>query len=102
MKITHFKKFKSALKKAVETHLANGGKLATHLFQEKDGFSCPIGCLIGKKDPYITYGESISNILGIQISQEEMWEFVNGFDSGTMHGSNLYKLGIEFRSYLNK
>ena len=98
MKITHFKKFKSALKKAVEAHLANGGKLATHLFREKDGTSCPIGCLINDdRNKHLTYEESISQLLGIEISQEEMWEFIDGFDDGTIHESDLYFLGRDFR-----
>lgn len=101
----HFEKFKTATYAAVEQHLAAGKKLERKVFISKVGdCACPIGCLVA---PIYCKGELypdvVSKLLNIPFSEEDMWHFIDGFDDGTEHASELYNLGVEFcRLYLGE
>lgn len=100
--------FEQKITAAIEAHLASGGKLTYGSFAKyiDDPQTnavesiCPISCLVGLH-PGTAFDAAIGNEIGFPFSNEEMFQFIHGFDrlTGT-HDLNtpLYQLGKKLRA----
>lgn len=91
--------FEQQITAAIDAHLAKGGKLIYGAFGIKES-CCPITCLTGTYSPFTINGFHIAlaKKLNFDFPQEDMWEFVHGFDNNYCREKNqLYKLGQKLR-----
>jgi hypothetical protein len=99
----HLKKFRSALIRAVNKHIKNGGELIIGSFGYNNTRMCPIGCLTGTPTFNFTYEMLLSKKMGFKVSNKDMWSFIGGFDNlwpgATVQPSNddMFALGQEMR-----
>jgi hypothetical protein len=99
--------FKDRIVQAVDAHIANGGILLSGCFGFRKTAMCPVSCVIGSPDLQGALSHKlVSNVLGFDVSDEEVWSFIDGFDGNphTVVGvPELYQFGLELRQkYLNK
>jgi hypothetical protein len=102
MKATDYTKFKQALIKAIDKHLAKGGQLVAGDFGRGKRL-CPISCLSG--DQFHSKGKEIDQAIAqktdTSFTDTDMWEFVLGFDTAghmKLSTSKMYKLGAKIRA----
>jgi hypothetical protein len=94
--------FEEQITAAIDAHLARGGKLMVGGFYGADPNTlCPISCMTGAC-PKRGYDEALSRELSFDISYNEMFEFINGFDTPTSfqsptQDSPLFRLGRKLR-----
>jgi hypothetical protein len=73
--------FEQQVSAAVETHLANGGKLCRGRFFTPDGSCmCPIACITDMTPGY-GYERKLSDKLFFTVDHGQMFSFIHGFDN---------------------
>jgi hypothetical protein len=83
--------FKQTLIQAVDQHLASGGTLSIGTFGSSQCL-CPISCLIGEEGRSSKDKSSralvnfISNKMSFSVSEKEIWDFIDGFDTDFAYG----------------
>ncbi len=94
--------FKQALIEASDKYIADGGKIIRGRFVSDSG-RCPMGCLLPEiKLPMF---QVLTNKFGFEITDQEVWDFVYGFDGSralTDEESPTYLLGRELRAKYGK
>jgi hypothetical protein len=93
--------FKAALVSSIEAHLQNGGVMSESRFVYNNE-RCPIACLAHeekKTGNHNLYYQAVSAKLGFEVSMDEMYCFMDGFDAIKNHniGTELYEFGQELR-----
>lgn len=94
--------FKQAVIAAVDKHLADGGTLSIGTFGSGE-CRCPISCLMGIDEPEDNSSralvEHLSKKMGFDLSDEEVWSFIDGFDGNSWrHDNTMKSLGRELRN----
>jgi hypothetical protein len=106
MRAEHFKKFERKITAAIKTHLANGGELRAGSFG-RGTCLCPITCLVGCPGDWngftntTTWWYMVSKTCGVPFSQNDMWQFIYGFDSDIekpQSRAKLHLLGRKLRA----
>jgi len=94
-------KFETLIIEAVEKHLASGGELVTGQFTSgvDNTCKCPISCIIDPNNEK-SYSEQLSDKIGFEITDHDMWAFIYGFDytgNNPDPKSRLFCFGHEMR-----
>jgi hypothetical protein len=101
MKAEHFKKFERKITAAIKAHVANGGELKSGSFGF-DNCLCPLSCLTGAIVPNnVTYWDRVSEICKVPFTENDMWQFIDGFDNNSVKPyarTRLYLLGRSLRA----
>jgi hypothetical protein len=93
------------LDRNIQEFLDEGGQLVSRTFGNCENKCCAITATVRKVPNRLGgYEETLSDILGIKIRSEDMWQIVNGFDGLTSaRQTELYQIGQNLRNkYLVK
>lgn len=93
------KRLRTLLVKSVNAHLKKGGKLVSGGFQSENGY-CPIGCATLDTNDGSGFESRLSKKLGFRFTENDMWDFIHGFDNtgSRLEGDDpLYTLGVSLR-----
>ncbi len=94
-------KLRALLVRACNKEIRAGKKIYVGNFKSDYGDCCPIQCAVGK-DIDSGYSVALSKKLKFNFHEQDMWDFISGFDGGSKYQLQkikdpFFKLGVSLR-----